>query len=125
MNAEFFKPNFANMLSNLLVNHTSMRLPKRPAQPAQSPDLNPLDTFIFRALATKWRRLRARDLVRQMATDRARLESSAGQKPSASRGAVRRIDFDDYDGGSTMKNLQWSWRNGIVLPVIRLSRTST
>jgi hypothetical protein len=74
-------------------------VPKRPAQPAQSPDLNPLDTFIFRVLATKWRRLRARDLVRQMATYRARLESSAGQEPSASRGAVRRIDFDDYDGG--------------------------
>jgi transposase len=33
-------------------------VPKLPGQPAQSPDLNPLDTFIFRILAMKWRRLR-------------------------------------------------------------------
>ncbi len=36
---------------------------KTPSQPAQSPDLNPLDTFLFRVLAHRFRVLRAKDQV--------------------------------------------------------------
>ena len=50
--------------------------PKHPAQPPQSPDLNPLDTFLFRMLSMKWRRLRARDREQQLATSRVRQDAS-------------------------------------------------
>jgi hypothetical protein len=65
--------------------------PRHPAQPAQSPDLHPLDTFLFRVLAMKWRRLRARDRVQQMAAYGARVDASARQEPSPSQ--VRREDL--------------------------------
>jgi hypothetical protein len=68
--------------------------PKDPAQPAQSPDLNPLDTFVFRILAMKWRRLRAKDLVRQMAAYHARANLTGGHHSDTSRGAVRTLNFE-------------------------------
>jgi hypothetical protein len=68
--------------------------PRYPAQPPQSPDLNPLDTFLFRVLATKWRRLRARDRVKQLASSRARPDASA---QDGSIHAVRHLDFENVD----------------------------
>lgn len=41
-----------------------MMRPLCPAQPAQSPDLNPLDTFVFRLLELHFRRIRAFERVR-------------------------------------------------------------
>ena len=38
--------------------------PLVPPQPAQSPDLNPLDTFVFRMLNLRFRRLRAQERVK-------------------------------------------------------------
>jgi hypothetical protein len=42
-------------------------IPKDPSQPAQSPDLNPLDTFFFRILFVRFRRLRAQARVKASA----------------------------------------------------------
>ncbi len=68
--------------------------PRYPAQPPQSPDLNPLDTFLFRVLAMKWRRLRARDRVQRLAASRAPSYASVQGGPNH---AVRRLDLDDVD----------------------------
>lgn len=80
--------------------------PRDPGQPAQSPDLNPLDTFVFRVLAIKWRRLRARDLVRQMAAFSARVGRAASGEDSDHNRAVRRLDFvpSDEESGSGEEN---------------------
>jgi hypothetical protein len=68
--------------------------PKMPAQPPQSPDLNPLDTFVFRVLNLKFRRLRARDRVMRIAANplRSKGDSSDGVR------AVRRLEFQEDDG---------------------------
>ncbi len=41
-------------------------LPLEPRQPAQSPDTNPLDTFVFRKMAVVYRRVRAESLVKYL-----------------------------------------------------------
>jgi transposase len=69
-------------------------VPKAPQQPAQSPDLNPLDTFVFRMLSLKWRRLRARDRVVQMAKHGERARGDPEEPPQAQR----RLDFVAYSG---------------------------
>ncbi len=40
--------------------------PLEPRQPAQSPDTNPLDTFVFRKMAVVYRRVRAESLVKYL-----------------------------------------------------------
>jgi hypothetical protein len=70
--------------------------PKRPAQPPQSPDLNPLDTFVFRILNLKFRRLRAHDRVKQIAAHPLR---SKNGDDLGGIGAVRCLDFEE-DAGS-------------------------
>lgn len=86
--------------------HDLFLAPRNPGQPAQSPDLNPLDTFVFRMLALKFRRLRARDLVRQMAAFSARVGRAAGGEDSEHNRAVRRLDFvpSDQESGSGDEN---------------------
>jgi hypothetical protein len=69
--------------------------PKTPAQPPQSPDLNPLDTFLFRILNLMFRRLRARDRVMQIAAKSFRSKESGD---SDGIDAVRRLDFEEDDG---------------------------
>ncbi len=69
--------------------------PKTPAQPPQSPDLNPLDTFLFRILNLKFRRLRAADRVKQIAAKPFRSKESGD---SDGIGAVRRLDFEEDEG---------------------------
>ena len=63
--------------------------PLRPPQPAQSPDLNPLDLFVFRLLALRFRRLRAVDRARR----------SAGQPKQSS---VRILNFLDEENVSDL-----------------------
>jgi hypothetical protein len=41
--------------------------PLDPPQPPQSPDTNPLDTFVFRMMNVRFRRLRAQSRVQAMA----------------------------------------------------------
>jgi hypothetical protein len=54
--------------------------PLEPRQPAQSPDTNPLDTFVFRKMAVVYRRVRAESLVKYLM-----------------EGPRRRADADDAD----------------------------
>jgi len=42
-------------------------VPLKPPQPPQSPDTNPLDTFVFRMMNVRFRRLRAHSRVQDMA----------------------------------------------------------
>ena len=71
--------------------------PKDPAQPAQSPDLNPLDTFVFRVLATKWRRLRAKDRVQQMAAFNALSRAREEEQDGLADDVVRQLSFHQSD----------------------------
>ena len=61
-------------------------VPARPAQPAQSPDCNPLDTFVFRVLNIKFRRIRAV----------AHVQFLAGLREQ--RRAIQNDDADHADG---------------------------
>ena len=61
-------------------------VPADPAQPAQSPDCNPLDTFMFRVLNIKFRRIRAVARVQFLASVREQ------------RRAVQNVDADHADG---------------------------
>jgi hypothetical protein len=69
--------------------------PKKPAQPPQSPDLNPLDTFVFRVLNLKFRRLRARDRVKRIAANSFRSKEGGNV---GGIGAVRSLDFQEDAG---------------------------
>lgn len=69
--------------------------PKRPAQPPQSPDLNPLDTFVFRVLNLKFRRLRARDRVKRIAANSFRSKETGNV---GGIGVVRSLNFQEDAG---------------------------
>jgi hypothetical protein len=63
--------------------------PKSPGQPAQSPDLNPLDTFLFRAVSSSFRRARAQDFVKRIAAKTARSRANEEEEEQRSGVAVR------------------------------------
>lgn len=65
--------------------------PKSPAQPAQSPDLNVLDLFIFRVLYFYYRSLRARARVMAIRENRALLEDDVD-------GALVEVDQEEREG---------------------------
>jgi hypothetical protein len=71
--------------------------PKKPAQPPQSPDLNPLDTFLFRVLALEWRRYRAQMRVQELAGRNA-LSRARGEDRDGRDGLIPvELNFDDAE----------------------------
>lgn len=83
--------------------------PKRPAQPPQSPDLNPLDTFVFRVLNLKFRRLRARDRVKRIAANSFRSKETGNV---GGIGVVRSLNFQEdaetmIQAVATKRELKW------------------
>ena len=73
--------------------------PVDPLQPAQSPDLNPLDTFFFRVLFVRFRRLRAKARVQHFAAVGSRVddEDEVSSEPEEMQQPVQDVEKDGAD----------------------------
>jgi hypothetical protein len=70
-------------------------VPLDPAQPPQSPDTNPLDTFVFRMMNVRFRRLRAQSRVKQLVTGLRNRPDAAVVELEAEPESVHDEEFDD------------------------------
>jgi hypothetical protein len=66
-------------------------VPLDPPQPPQSPDTNPLDTFVFRMMNIRFRRLRAQSRVKELAAGLRNRPDAAEAEPES----VHDEEFDD------------------------------
>jgi hypothetical protein len=89
----------SHYICHLAAENGVLMEPKDPAQPAQSPDLNPLDTFIFRLIAGIWRRLRAQDRVQQMAASNALSRAREEDQDDLHNHVVRRLRLPQSEDG--------------------------
>jgi hypothetical protein len=71
-------------------------VPLNPSQPPQSPDTNPLDTFVFRMMNVRFRRLRARSRVQDLAAGLRNRPDVAVAEPEAEPDSAHEEEqFDD------------------------------
>jgi hypothetical protein len=70
-------------------------VPLDPPQPPQSPDTNPLDTFVFRMMNVRFRRLRAQSRVKELAAGLRNRPEAAVVEPEAEPESMHDEEFDD------------------------------